>query len=73
MNGKAIRATGQGDEGHPVQVFWTDVPPGGTSTVSVDVLMGAPGARELQADVTPTLAGTKRATAPLDCGTVSLP
>ena len=73
VDGKPVAATGQSDEGHPVQVMWTLVPPGKTSTVSVDVLMGTPGARELKADFTPTLKGTKQATAPLDCSTVKLP
>lgn len=73
VNGESVASTGNSDEGHPVQVLWTTIPPGATSTVSVDVLMGTPGERELQADVTPTLSGTKRATAPLDCGTVTLP
>ena len=73
VDGASVDATGQNDEGHPVQVFWTDIAPGATRTVSVDVLMETPGEHELQADVTPTLAGTTRVAAPLDCGTVSLP
>lgn len=73
VDGDSVDVTGQNDEGHPVQVFWTDIAPGATRTVSVDVLMGTPGERELQADVTPTLAGTTRVSASLDCGTVSLP
>jgi hypothetical protein len=73
IDGESVAATRNGDDGHPVQVLWTDIPPGATSTLSVDVLMGTPGERELQADVTPTLSETKRVATPLDCGTVSLP
>ncbi len=47
MNGEPIASTGNSDEGHPVQVLWTDIAPGAASRVSVDVIRGTPGAREL--------------------------
>ncbi|HUX71441.1 MAG TPA: hypothetical protein VMV41_13075, partial [Cellulomonadaceae bacterium] len=73
VDGKAVAATGQNDSGHPVQTLWVNVPPGATANLSVDVLMGTPGARSLVAQVTPTIQGTKTLTAPLDCTTVKLP
>lgn len=72
IDGEPVAATGQNDEGHPVQVLWINIPPGGTGTLSVDVLMGTPGERVLEADITPTLTGTPRTTSSLDCGTVTL-
>lgn len=66
-------AAGYVDEGHPTQVLWVHVPPGATGTVSVDVLMDAPGERELEAAFAPTLHGTVVNKVPLDCSTVTLP
>ncbi len=73
VNGAPVVATGQQDAGHPVQVVWVQIAPGATSVLSVDVLMGDPGTHDLVADVTPTIRGTTRETAPLECGSVRLP
>lgn len=71
VDGASVDATGQNDEGHPVQVLWIDVPPRTTETLSVDVLMGTPSDHTLEVDVAPILKGTTRTTAPLDCGTAN--
>lgn len=71
--GTPVAVTGQVDSGHPVQVLWVQIRPGETSQLSVDVLMGEPGSQDLAVDVTPTVQGTSWATAPLECGTVTLP
>ena len=70
VNGAPRAPTGTTDEGQPVQVLWIDVPPGSTGTVTVEVLMDAPGERDLQASYTPTLHGTQVSTGSLDCATV---
>jgi hypothetical protein len=61
------------DSGHPVEVLWVTVPPGGTVEVSTDVLMAEPGERTLVVEITPTTAGTTLVTEPLDCGAIPLP
>lgn len=73
VDGVPIEATGQNDEGHPVQVIWTKIPPGGTSVVTVDILLDHPGVRELQVELTPTIQEPVRNTGVLDCATVMLP
>jgi len=72
-DGVPVAATNLHDSGHPVQEVMVEVPPGATRAVTVDILMGTPGKRTLVADVTPTVEGTLRQTAPLDCGSVVLP
>lgn len=73
VGGEQVPLSPRSDSGHPVEVLWVTVPPGGTVEVSADVLMAEPGERVLVTEVTPTATGTALVTAPLDCGTVALP
>ncbi|WP_372595500.1 DUF4012 domain-containing protein [Actinotalea sp.] len=73
VDGAPVEVTGQQDSGHPVQVVWLVVAPGADRQASIDVLVGDPGSRDLVVDVTPTIQGTVRAEAPLECDTVALP
>jgi len=72
-DGVPVAASGTHDSGRAVQSVLVDVPPGATSAVTVDILMGDPGKRALVAEVTPTVEGTLLQTAPLDCSSVVLP
>lgn len=73
QDGVPVETTNQQDADHPVQTVWVLLPPGATSEMTVDVLMGTPGTRQLVTDVTPMISGVERVTAPLDCATVTLP
>lgn len=73
IGGESVPLDVHNDSGHPVQALWLTLPPGGTVEVSADALMAEPGERALVTEVTPTVAGTALATAPLDCGTIALP
>lgn len=72
-DGEVIEPTDQSDEDHPVQSVWMNLEPGETEAVTLDVLMGTPGERELVVDYTPTVRGVGRVTEPLACDTVALP
>ncbi|MDO8119910.1 DUF4012 domain-containing protein [Isoptericola sp. b490] len=61
------------DGGHDVKAIWVKVPPGATSTVSVDMLMANPGDKPVTTDVTPTIQPLTTGTEQLDCSTVTLP
>jgi hypothetical protein len=61
------------DTDRPVETAVVLVPAGGTVQLSVDMLMGTPGVRGLEADLSPTVQKAKRTTTPLDCSTVALP
>lgn len=71
--GVSTPPSGKHDTGRSVQDIWVDVPPGGTTEFSFDVLMPEPNQRALVVDVTPTVQGTVRATEPLECSGVTLP
>ena len=73
VDGVLVDFTGQSDGGHPVQVMWTLIAPGETSTVSVDLMRESSGERDLQVEVTPLLTPAAHTTGSLDCATVTLP
>lgn len=72
-DGVPVPPSGHHDEDHPVQKVWVSVPPGGTTEVTVDVLMGTPGSRTLVTEYTPTVNGTRLESVDLACETVAIP
>lgn len=70
VDGKPVEISQLHDTDHPVQETWVTAMPGATTQMTIDVKMAEPGTRKLVTEVTPTVQGTKLATAPLDCSTV---
>lgn len=70
VDGKPVEISHVHDTDHPVQETRVTAMPGATTQMTIDVKMAEPGKRKLVTEVTPTVQGTKLATAPLDCSMV---
>ena len=73
LNGNPVPITERHDTDRPVLPVDARLSPGDSATLTVDVLMGTPGARTLVTDVTPTADSTLLHDAPLSCSEVALP
>jgi hypothetical protein len=70
LNGKPQAVEVKHDGAYPVRYMKVTIPAGGTSTVSYDVVAAAPGAKALEAAITPMVNPTVVDSLPLDCATV---
>jgi hypothetical protein len=70
VNGKAQKVVAYHDGTYPVRKVKVTIPAGATANVTYDIVAAAPGARALEAAITPMVNPTVVDSAPLDCATV---
>lgn len=73
IDGVPVAPSGHYDAGYPVDLHIVEIAPGGTVTLSYDVVPLEPGLRAFAAQLTPMVSPTAVTTVPLDCATVTVP